>query len=148
MSVTLKIEGLDKLNAALKEFPENIARNVLRGGVSSAAAVIRNEARRLAPKESGEMAKDIMLKRERSSTNYVANYSVFVRSGKKSRLSGKRRDVDKDSYYWRFVEFGTCKMAAKPFMRPAFDAMAREAVETLKNYIADRIPVEVAKLAK
>lgn len=27
-----------------------------------------------------------------------------------------------DTYYWRFLEFGTSKMPAQPFLRPAMDA--------------------------
>lgn len=32
------------------------------------------------------------------------------------------------AYYWRFVELGTSKMAAKPFLRPTFDSLAPQTI--------------------
>lgn len=140
------VTGLTELSAALHELPLRIGRNVLRRAVSSAAAVIRDEARQRAPVLTGEMRRDIQIKRERASTDLRAMYSVFVRAGKKSRLAGKGRDVDKDSYYWRFVEFGTSKMAAHPFMRPAFESKKMAAVDAMKSSLAESIPREVENL--
>ena len=141
------IEGARQLSVALKELPDNIGRNVLRRAVSAAAAVVRDQARQNAPVDTGEMKRDIMTKRERTQNNLSARYSVFVRTGKKSRMAGAKRNVERDSFYWRFVEFGTSKMAAQPFMRPAWQqqqgAAAALIVETLKT----EIPKEVSKLS-
>ncbi|HGN2540501.1 TPA: HK97-gp10 family putative phage morphogenesis protein, partial [Proteus mirabilis] len=42
-------------------------------------------------------------------------------------------------FYWWFVEFGTAKMPAQPFMRPSFEAKkeatAKVIVQTLKEDI-------------
>ena len=148
MAETVTVTGLRELADALRELPLRVARSSLRGAVSSAAALVRDKAREIAPKLTGEMARDIQIKRARTSGNELlrARYDVFVRAGKKSRLSGKARGVDKDSYYWRFVEFGTSKMAARPFMRPAFETTKSAAVEQIKEYLKDRIPAEVAAL--
>ena len=146
MAELQRIAGLSDLAAALRELPLRIGRNVLRRAVSSAAAVIRDEARQRAPVLTGEMKRDIQIKRERVRTDVIALYSVFVRAGKKSRLAGKGRNVDKDSYYWRFVEFGTSKMAAHPFMRPAFETKKMAAVEAIKASLTEGIPREVQKL--
>ena len=43
------ISGLKELQEALKQLPQNIARNVLRGAVSAGAALVRDEAKRNAP---------------------------------------------------------------------------------------------------
>jgi HK97 gp10 family phage protein len=142
---TLKVDGLRELQDKLRNLAPNIARNGLRAAVAAGAALIRNEARQKAPKDTGEMARDIMIKRERDSTTYRALYSVFVRTGKKSRLGGKGRNVAKDSYYWRFVEFGTAKMAAKPFMRPAFESQKEKAVDAIRDKLAARIAEEASK---
>jgi HK97 gp10 family phage protein len=61
-------------------------------------------------------------------------------------MAGKKRNVDRDSYYWRFVEFGTSKMSARPFMRPAFDGNKLEALNRIKEYLTARIDKEAAKL--
>ena len=146
MADTRHVEGLSNLSNALKELPKNIARNLLRRGASAGAAEIRDGARNKAPVLTGEMKRDIQIKRERTESDYIARYSIFVRAGKKSRLSGRARNVEKDSYYWRFVEFGTSKMVAQPFMRPAFEEKKNQAVDTFKAVLVEGIPIEVAKL--
>ena len=44
-----------------------------------------------------------------------------------------------DFYYARFIEFGTAKMAAKPFLRPAYDENKQKAVEAIKDRIEKRL---------
>jgi HK97 gp10 family phage protein len=56
-------------------------------------------------------------------------YQVGVVSGKRAK-TGK----SKDGYYWRFVEFGTVKMAARPFLRPALEAKKMDAVEAMDGH--------------
>lgn len=145
----MKIDGLKELAAAMRELPDRVAKNALRRAVSAGAIVVRNEARARAPVDTGEMRRDIQVKRERNSAGQmVATYSVFVRSGKKSRLAGKKRNVQRDSYYWRFVEFGTVKMAAKPFMRPAFESKKEAAVTQIAAVLDQGIKTAAAQLRK
>lgn len=147
--VEVKLTGFKELSQALKELGPRVARNSLRRAVSSGAAVVRNEARRRARKDTGEMAKDVQIKRERDTKGAMsATYSVFVRSGKKSRLSGKSRDVQKDSFYWRFLEFGTSKMPAHPFMRPAFEAKRMQALEAIQAKLDEGVQKAAAEARK
>lgn len=44
-----------------------------------------------------------------------------------------------DLFYFRFIEFGTVKMAAKPFLRPAFDSQKGAAVEKMAEILRKRI---------
>jgi HK97 gp10 family phage protein len=141
---TIQITGLSDLEKRLRELPDRLAKNVLRGAVRAGAVVIQKEAKLLAPKDTGEMARDIMVKAAKSSKGFIA-YHVYVRTGKKSRLAGRKRNVNRDSFYWRFVEFGTSKMAAKPFMRPAFDTKKESATEAIRDYMAQRIDKELSK---
>jgi HK97 gp10 family phage protein len=73
-------------------------------------------------------------------------FFVGVRQGKKYRKQGKKGDKSQDAYYWKFVEFGTSKMSARPFLRPAFEASKLQAVDRIQEYMAERIPREVEKL--
>jgi HK97 gp10 family phage protein len=144
----MNLTGFKELADKLKELPKNVAKNGLRAAVSAGAAVVRNEARNLAPVDTGEMKRDIQMKRERDqrgTTDLVASYSVFVRSGKKSRIAGRARNIDKDSFYWRYVEMGTAKMPAQPFMRPAFDTKREEAVDRIGEKLNERIQQEAAR---
>ena len=48
------------------------------------------------------------------------------------------------AFYGRFLEFGTSKMAAKPFLRPAYDAARAKAMDAVKQ----RMQAEVSKALK
>ena len=156
---SVQIQGLSELNQALSELPQRLARNVLRGSVAAGAAVIRREARERAPRYAGQVAAGHpppgTLKRSiysaqarRLSSLLQQVYHVGVVSGKRVKKSGRKSGRAPNAYYWRFVEFGTVKMAARPFLRPAFEAKKMAAVEALRAYMAERIPREVAQLAK
>lgn len=150
---TVKITGLKELNDALKELPDRIAKNTLRGAVAAGAAVIRKEARNKAPVYTGSVAdghpppgtlrRSVYQKQIRELSSVVKQtFFVGVRTGAAAAKKGL------DAFYWRFVEFGTQKMAARPFLRPAFETKKLEAIEAIKQYLAARIPREVEKLKK
>lgn len=152
----VEVKGLRELNAALAELPERIAKNVLRGSVAAGAAVIRKEAVKRAPIYTGPVAQGHpppgTLKRAIYQTQVrelsgllKQTFKVAVRRGKGAATkSGKSLDA----YYARFVEYGTVKMTARPFMRPAFDSQKLNAIEAMKQYLAKRIPEEAAKLKR
>ena len=50
-----------------------------------------------------------------------------------------------DGFYGRFIELGTSKMTAKPFLRPALESSQDEVLQKTKEYIANRLPQEVEK---
>ena len=147
MAETRNVEGFKEMAKKLRELGPRVARKHLRGATAKAATLIRKKARELAPVDTGEMRKDIQIKREKTSGDHVASYSVFTRGGKRSRLAGRARNVDKDSFYWKFVEFGTAKMPAQPFMRPAFEAEKENAVDALGAELDKRIQKEAADMA-
>ena len=151
------VQGLRELQAALKELPDRIARNVLRGSVSAGAAVIRKEATARAPVSTGPkrqgqpppgtLKRSVYQKQIRNLSSLVRQtFIVSVRKGKKYRNQGKKGNLSQDAWYATFVEFGTAKMAARPFLRPAFESKKGDAVAAIKDYLARRIPLEVAKL--
>lgn len=151
------VAGLSDLAAALRELPRRIGRNVLRGAVAAGASEVRAEARTKAPVYTGDVAQGhpppgtlkraIYQKQIRElSDDQTQVFFVGVRQGKKYRKMGKKGDKSMDAYYWRFVEFGTSKMAARPFLRPAFEASKMDAVERIRDYLAERIPREVEAL--
>jgi HK97 gp10 family phage protein len=150
------IEGLAELDRALHALPGNIAKNVLRGAVGAGAAVIRKEAKSRAPVAEGPQRPDapppgtlqraIYSKWIRELSDWSKQtFIVSVKKGRKYRKAGKKYT---DAFYWWFVENGTSKMAARPYLRPAFEAKKTEAIEAIRDYLAKRIPLEVEKLRR
>lgn len=151
------VKGLRELSDALRQLPDRIARNALRQSVAAGAAVIRKDAQSRAPVASpplpsgapppGTLKRSVVTRYARELSNQVSQtYTVGVRHGKKYRKQGKKGTLSQDAYYWRWVEFGTVKMRARPFLRPAFEANKQLAVQVIAQYLAKRIPEEAATL--
>ncbi|NBP38571.1 MAG: HK97 gp10 family phage protein [Betaproteobacteria bacterium] len=154
---TVRIEGLAQLDRALRELPQRIANRGLRASVYAGAKVIRDEARSRAPKAAqslgpkqpppGTLKRSVIMKHIRElSGGGRQTFYVLVRHGKKYRNQGKRGNLSQDAWYWRFVEFGTRKMAARPFLRPALESRRREAVDAIKERLTQRIEIEAKAL--
>jgi HK97 gp10 family phage protein len=156
---TFKIEGLAELGKVLRELPERVARNGLRVSVYAGAKVVRDEARARAPKAAqslgpnqpppGTLKRSVIMKHipELSSLTRQT-FFVTVRHGKKYRKQGKKGNLSQDAWYWRFVEFGTRKMRARSFLRPALEAKRREAGQAMKDRLSERIEMEANKLSR
>lgn len=69
-------------------------------------------------------------------------FRVGVRGGAKgyAKASGEMKGKGKDNpggdtFYWRFIEFGTEKIPARPFLRPALRSGSQEAIKIfIENY--------------
>lgn len=151
-----KVDGLKELNEALKQLPERVARNVLRGAANAGTSVIRKEVQQRAPVYTGEVSaghpppgtlkRSIRQAQQRQLSSLVQQtFHIGVRAATTRSKAGAKIV---GAYYWRFVEFGTSKMSARPFLRPAFEAKKLAAVEAIRAYLAERIPREADKLKK
>jgi HK97 gp10 family phage protein len=164
MAGEVTIQGLSELMKAMQELPKALEKKVMRQAVGAGAILIRKTAQDLVARRTGLIAKAIRVSfNKRESTPGRIVYHVFVSKKVKGMkryryrpgnwknpvgYTGKVEDVMWDAFYWRFLEFGTVKMAAKPFMRPAFDSINREAAEVIKGKLADGIEKEAANLGK
>lgn len=161
MQTTIKIHGAFEIARALNALPGKLTdKKLLEKAMRSGAVLVRDEARNRVPvlKEphpnriSGTLRRAIQVSRGRPEKGARAVILVRIRpltKGQirkfvKSRL-GKARNVTGgdnpyDPFYWRFVEFGTSKMAARPFMRPAFEskkvAAVHKSIEQLRGLVA------------
>jgi HK97 gp10 family phage protein len=95
----------------------------------------------------------------RSKINKGANgrYEVIVRvkplKGKKvaafKKSTGFRSDQNPDDpFYWWFLEFGTSKMAARPFLRPAFESTKDAQLTAMRKRIQAFLDREARKIAQ
>lgn len=157
----VRIEGLADLHKLMQELPAKIESNALRGGLRAAAKVIEAEAKRLAPVGTVNGSGDLR-----------ASVRASVRS-RNGKVEATVKAGSKKAWYARLVEFGTAAhlirpknrkslffaglareqvnhpgAKKKPFMRPALDAKAQQAVQTLADYLRNRLPKEFRKLGK
>lgn len=144
----LKLDGFKELAAAMRELPERVAKNALRSAVGAGAAEIRKEAKLHAPVDTGRLKASIYQKQIReASGQYKQVFFVGARNGPKRKKGGKK-DYSQSAWYWRFAEFGTAKMAARPFLRPAFESKREAAVTAIGQKLDARIQAYATELAK
>lgn len=127
--LSVEITGLKELDRALQELAWPAARRALRKGMRRGANVIRNEARANVGVDTGFLKRQIRT-RERSEQDGQMRFAV---------------EVPRGAFYGRFLEFGTSKMAARPFMRPAAESKAEDAVMATRDALREAIEVELRR---
>lgn len=129
MAETIRIDGLRELRAKLLTLPAKIRDRELRGATGAAAAVIKDAAIANAPLRTGRLILNIIAAR-RHPEKHDEEWAITVRHKGK----GWRQ-----AFYWKFLEFGTEKMAARPFLRPAFEGNVGRAIEAFRARLAKRL---------
>lgn len=148
------IAGLDELNRILQELPAKIEANILRGAARAGQKVILEAAKANVPVKSGALRDSLRIK-------------TRIRKGE---VTATLVAGNKVAFYAHMVEFGTARhlikpkkakslffaglarkvidhpgAEQKPFMRPAIDSAAPQAIEAFRDYVATRLPKEIAK---
>ena len=136
--VTVKVEGLSDLGARMKGLSEDMNKRIARAATAAGAVVIRGAAQQKVAVDTGNLKKNIIVKRiPAGEAQLTSEHIVTVRQGK---LTAKQKGSGlQDAFYGRFVEYGTVKMAARPFLRPAYDENKERAVQAIKDRIAARL---------
>ena len=122
-SITVKIQGLKELEKKLAEFEKKVTGRVARKAVTAGARLVRDKARQLAPKNSGQLAKNIVIKKVRSKNKSQVNYGIGLLSTKATYSNSKANQrkgragqtywQDGDGYYGYMIEFGYIQRYAR-----------------------------------
>lgn len=124
IDVELKIDGIDEFMRELNKLEQRMKHDHLMKAATKAARIFRKEAVKSAPKDSGDLKKSIQLKKLKRRGDNEASVIVGPTTGKKAKYSGRHAHL---------LEFGTVKMRARPFMRPAFNKTKKDAEEAFKQ---------------
>lgn len=116
MSVDFRIEGLEHLESQFDRLAETSKKKVMMKALNAGIAPIKKEAKANAPVDKGVLKSSIRSKQMK----YTEKPAVGIYVAAKG-------------FYWYFVENGTSKMAAAPFLRPAADSKHEEGVERFKE---------------
>ncbi|MNN92971.1 hypothetical protein D3C81_2113340 [compost metagenome] len=70
------------------------------------------------------------------------------RVGETYKTGGSASNPGGDTWYWRMLEFGTSRMAARPFLRPVADQAGQKAVDTFARHFNQALDRALRKQAK
>ena len=148
-----KIEGMDELLKNFRALHDDLKFKAAAAAVAGGARLVANTAKKNAQAQglelSGALLENIAIKREKTGRDKI-QYNVGVRHGSKSKRArkivtyrGTRKRVryENDPFYWWFHEFGTSKMPARPFMRPAFESN----IENIKLAMVKRLRASIER---
>ena len=148
MMAGVHVKGLSELNAFLQKVPVKIEKNIIRGALRAGMKVVQPVAKANARKATGLLAAGLKI-------------GTRVRGG---RITASIKATGPHGYLARWVEYGTAahNIASKkggwlsfggifakevahpgtkphPFMRPALDSQAQNAVEAAARYMRERL---------
>lgn len=135
-SFSVNAGSLDGLVSKIRK-EEDRARNLTKAKITQATNIMWRVARQKRPMMSRAQAK-AEGRRVRVS-DPTAEAGVPVQTGQLQQSIQKSVEVKRNSvigrvftnlYYGKYVEFGTTRMAARPFMRPAI-TLTREAIKAM-----------------
>ncbi|OOH89535.1 hypothetical protein BMT54_06485 [Pasteurellaceae bacterium 15-036681] len=158
-SVSVKVSGLKELGKAMQDLGRKASNRIAVKAMRKGGAIVRDKARANAPvlqeqvphRKAGTLKKAIT-SRTKIKRGGKTETIIWVKglTGKQiSKFKGKTgksgKDNPNDPYYWRFVEFGTSKMPAKPFLRPAFEQSKQQASDAIISTLREEILKEANK---
>lgn len=134
MADEFQLQGVDELVKKLREIPLALRKRVLRNALAAGARLVRDEAKQQAPvlrlenslqapyRKPGTV-RDAVRIRTSKKDRRAGDVGVYVnvKPAKGAERGAKSRA---DPFYWRFLEFGTKRMAPRKFLRPAADKLS------------------------
>lgn len=142
-----RLEGVQEMERTLKLLPEKVAERELRRALRAGGRVVRKAVIDSAPRSGSSAEK--RRKRSTSGKDYGALHeNIRVTTRTKGKRNSAEVAVHTGNAFWGlFLEFGTVKMAARPFFTPAWDRSAPEALNKIGETLARGIDRTAAELA-
>lgn len=140
MAAESRIEGLDGVLQKLYTLGPKLRKKALNAAMRKGMAIVRKAAQNNAkrfddPATAQSIPKEIVVRSNVKKAMRLGPGNFLVQVGvkggakayvdnRKNRRSGRVGESYEGGgnvYHWRFLEFGTSKMRAQPFMRPALE---------------------------
>ena len=149
--ISIALRGVDDLKRALEAASAAIRKKAVRGALRKAGQVIASEARQLAPvlavpapfRKAGTVRRAITVRGSKFARQ-EGNEGVFIgvralRGARQKKLGKAGARNPNDPFYWWFLEFGTKRMPARPFLRTAVQKKGDEAVRAFMQSVVPQI---------
>lgn len=146
MANEFQIQGLDDVLVRMRALGPKLAAKGARTAMRKAANVVRDAAKANAaklddPTTPNRIADNVAVQFSAKTLKTAGDvmFRVGIRGGAKQYSNtrenrgkarvGKEYKTGGSTFYWRFLEFGTSKIRARPFLRPALAENVDKATE-------------------
>lgn len=164
-----EITGLDEVQAKLrilgnKRKAKNAANRASRKAMNIVKDAARKNAKSIDDKDSpNKIWKNIVVKAGKTKGYEKVTMKVGVRGGARKygtnadnrragrigrtyATGGSKKNPGGDTWYWRFLEFGSSTNDAKPFLRPALNNNKDAVQQEFARAYGEELDKEIAKL--
>ena len=114
------------LRTRLQDLSEKVGKKAVRQAARRAMVPVRDEVKARAPEDLTD-DDGVKLKANVALTTRWRGGTLYTRVG----IRGGAKKNPNTPYYFRFHEFGTKDMPARPFMAPALESNAQQIIDTV-----------------
>lgn len=140
MTEQFKIEGVRELSRKLDNLSKKVRGSTLRKAANAAVKPVLEEARNRIPVNKIEELHKTYKGRLVAPGFAKRSVAAKVSLSRDGRAVFARMGVRREAFYAvNFVELGTSKMPAQPWLRPAFEAKHREATQRFAEVLRTQI---------
>lgn len=132
MKLDFEIQGIKDIQEVLDTLTPRHARNISKNTIYGVASELRNEVRAAAPVHEGELKRSVSARNEKSPPDQPVSIVYFKPQG----------------FHWRFVEHGTVKQPAAPFVTPAVNRMRSRLPQIINEKFTKALEKAVARELK
>lgn len=132
--VDISVLGDKQLQKNLKKLAVDVQQKITRKALRKAGKETLFMAKLKAPVRTFNLVTNISL--SSSLKKKTGNIGVYVKTGTREKMGIPKSDK---YYYPAYVELGTKKMSAKPYLRPAMEATRSSNTELIKKEIGNSI---------
>lgn len=139
---SVEVKGLRELGENMRKLSAKVSNRIASQATNAAAQLVKKQAKvniQTSPSVvTRSLLESVIVKKiPKSQHDVTSMHAVTVRGrGKKIKKTGM---LQKAAPHAHFVEFGTVKMPAEPFLAPAFEQEKGFAVAAMKKKLADGI---------
>lgn len=136
----IAVSGLDEVRHMLADLAPNEAANLARVVVQDIATNIAKECKSKAPVKTGNLKRSFRASRKKGSR---LNPQSEVKSN-----AAKKSDGKPDGFYWKFIEYGTAKMTARPFIGAIKTRYRKDMPSLMRESFGRKLEQFLARKAK
>lgn len=131
----MAVKGLKELERKFKQLDKALQERTMENAVLSGALLVMNAAIQKCPRKSGNLVRSIHI---------GGHANLADTTGSDIGLGERGKEylellVGTDVAYAPYVEFGTKKQTAKPYLRPAFDEQQNKAKQEIQDALWQQI---------
>ncbi len=151
--IEIKVTGIEPVARAIERLPEEVRRKIMSKAMKDAVQTIQEAAKnraRVGPPGWGVLREAIITQVRRNGTVFMgkvgvdSSVNIPVGTFTRGRRVGQEK-TERPSRIAHLLEFGSSHAAPYPFLRPALDAQAKNALARLMANLNEALDAYVEK---